>query len=60
MVSGESTADGGPGAAAVPRARGEWARHWRYDALPGLDLLRARYVRHSFPATRTTAMWSAR
>ncbi|MFE7541850.1 AraC family transcriptional regulator [Streptomyces platensis] len=49
MVSGESAADGGPGAAAVPRARGEWARHWRYDGLPGLDLLRARYVRHSFP-----------
>jgi AraC-like DNA-binding protein len=49
MVSGESGADGGPGAAAVPRARGEWARHWRYDGLPGLDLLRARYVRHSFP-----------
>ncbi|MFE7786579.1 MULTISPECIES: AraC family transcriptional regulator [Streptomyces] len=49
MVSGEQAAGGGPGAAAVPRARGEWARHWRYDGLPGLDLLRARYVRHSFP-----------
>ncbi|MEU8918987.1 AraC family transcriptional regulator [Streptomyces nigrescens] len=49
MVSGERAADGGPGAAAVPRAHGEWARHWRYDGLPGLDLLRARYVRHSFP-----------
>ncbi|MEU8783496.1 AraC family transcriptional regulator [Streptomyces sp. NPDC048637] len=49
MVSGECAADGGPGAAAVPRASGEWARHWRYDGLPGLDLLRARYVRHSFP-----------
>ncbi|MGY5126666.1 AraC family transcriptional regulator [Streptomyces nigrescens] len=49
MVSGEHPADGGPGAAAVPRARDEWARHWRYDGLPGLDLLRARYVRHSFP-----------
>ncbi|MEU6312586.1 AraC family transcriptional regulator [Streptomyces sp. NPDC047014] len=27
----------------------EWARHWRYAALPGLDLLRAHYVRHTFP-----------
>ncbi|MEV0374528.1 AraC family transcriptional regulator [Streptomyces sp. NPDC050636] len=43
-----TAADGGPGAAA-PRARGEWARHWRYAELPGLDLLRARYVRHHFP-----------
>nr|WP_120721026.1 AraC family transcriptional regulator [Streptomyces hundungensis] len=28
---------------------GEWARHWQYPELPGLDLLRARYVSHSFP-----------
>ncbi|MEV5609677.1 AraC family transcriptional regulator [Streptomyces sp. NPDC052225] len=28
---------------------GEWARHWRYESLPGLDLLRARYLRHTFP-----------
>ncbi|MDQ0940297.1 AraC family transcriptional regulator [Streptomyces sp. V1I1] len=27
----------------------EWARHWQYEELPGLDLLRARYVRHTFP-----------
>ncbi|MFE9557401.1 AraC family transcriptional regulator [Streptomyces sp. NPDC006692] len=27
---------------------GEWARHWQFPELPGLDLLRARYVRHSF------------
>ncbi|MFE7116008.1 AraC family transcriptional regulator [Streptomyces sp. NPDC057654] len=27
----------------------EWARHWHFAALPGLDLLRARYVRHAFP-----------
>ncbi|MFS0693464.1 AraC family transcriptional regulator [Streptomyces nitrosporeus] len=27
----------------------EWARHWKYAGLPGLDLLRARYVRHTFP-----------
>ncbi|MBZ9598467.1 AraC family transcriptional regulator [Streptomyces yangpuensis] len=27
----------------------EWARHWRYPELPGLDLLRAHYVRHTFP-----------
>ncbi|MEU3409610.1 AraC family transcriptional regulator [Streptomyces sp. NPDC006670] len=27
----------------------EWARHWRYPQLPGLDLLRAHYVRHTFP-----------
>ncbi|MFJ6997301.1 AraC family ligand binding domain-containing protein, partial [Streptomyces sp. NPDC003090] len=26
----------------------EWARHWQYPEVPGLDLLRARYVRHSF------------
>ncbi|MFE0102706.1 AraC family transcriptional regulator [Streptomyces sp. NPDC059009] len=29
--------------------KGEWARHWQYERLPGLDLLRARYVRHTFP-----------
>ncbi|MFD4143824.1 AraC family ligand binding domain-containing protein [Streptomyces sp. NPDC058572] len=28
--------------------KGEWARHWQYPGVPGLDLLRARYVRHSF------------
>ncbi|CAM5533036.1 transcriptional regulator [Streptomyces spiroverticillatus] len=28
---------------------GEWARHWQYAGVPGLDLLRARYVRHTFP-----------
>ncbi|MCM2388443.1 helix-turn-helix domain-containing protein [Streptomyces albipurpureus] len=27
----------------------EWARHWQFEALPGLDLLHARYVRHTFP-----------
>nr|WP_308119014.1 AraC family transcriptional regulator [Streptomyces sp. JJ38] len=27
----------------------EWARHWRCEELPGLDLLRARYVDHTFP-----------
>ncbi|MET8754181.1 AraC family transcriptional regulator [Streptomyces sp. NPDC059104] len=27
----------------------EWARHWQYPQLPGLDLLRAHYVRHTFP-----------
>lgn len=49
-VSGDgAAADGAPGTDATPRARGEWARHWRYPGLPGLDLLRARYVRHSFP-----------
>ncbi|BDM71818.1 transcriptional regulator [Streptomyces nigrescens] len=49
-VSGDgAAADGAPGADATPRARGEWARHWRYPGLPGLDLLRARYVRHAFP-----------
>ncbi|MBC7273698.1 MAG: AraC family transcriptional regulator [Streptomyces sp.] len=26
----------------------ELARHWRYEELPGVDLLRARYVRKSF------------
>ncbi|MFE3628107.1 AraC family transcriptional regulator [Streptomyces goshikiensis] len=29
--------------------REEWARHWQYAELPGLDLLRAHYVRHTFP-----------
>ncbi|MYT29440.1 MULTISPECIES: AraC family transcriptional regulator [unclassified Streptomyces] len=37
------------GARTAPRARDEWARHWHHPGLPGLDLLRARYVRHSFP-----------
>lgn len=27
----------------------EWARHWQHAELPGLDLLRARYIRHTFP-----------
>jgi hypothetical protein len=27
---------------------GELARHWRYAELPGVDLLRARYVRKTF------------
>ncbi|MGW1184207.1 AraC family transcriptional regulator [Streptomyces drozdowiczii] len=27
----------------------EWARHWSYAGLPDLDLLRARYIRHTFP-----------
>ncbi|MEV7559165.1 AraC family transcriptional regulator [Streptomyces sp. NPDC089795] len=31
------------------RGRREWARHWQYAELPGLDLLRAHYVRHTFP-----------
>ncbi|MFD0354313.1 AraC family transcriptional regulator [Streptomyces sp. NPDC127110] len=31
------------------RGHGEWARHWQYEQLPGLDLLRAHYVRHTFP-----------
>ncbi|MFD3548965.1 AraC family transcriptional regulator [Streptomyces sp. NPDC058655] len=33
----------------MDEGRREWARHWRYPQLPGLDLLRARYVRHTFP-----------
>ncbi|WP_329023922.1 AraC family transcriptional regulator [Streptomyces sp. NBC_00690] len=31
------------------RTAPEWARHWQYAELPGLDLLHARYVRHTFP-----------
>lgn len=27
----------------------EQARHWEHPGLPGVDLLRARYVRHTFP-----------
>ncbi|MFE7779117.1 AraC family ligand binding domain-containing protein [Streptomyces sp. NPDC057445] len=30
-------------------ATGEWARLWQHEGLPGIDLLRARYVRHTFP-----------
>ncbi|MGX7762130.1 AraC family transcriptional regulator [Streptomyces angustmyceticus] len=48
-TTGGQHAGGAPGADPTPRARGEWARHWRCAGLPGLDLLRARYVRHSFP-----------
>lgn len=49
-VSGDVATTGGVlGTDATPHARGEWARHWRCAGLPGLDLLRARYVRHSFP-----------
>ncbi|MEV3946494.1 AraC family ligand binding domain-containing protein [Streptomyces halstedii] len=33
----------------APGAAKEWARHWQYAELPDLDLLRARYVRHTFP-----------
>ncbi|MFF5617229.1 AraC family ligand binding domain-containing protein [Streptomyces albidoflavus] len=31
------------------QAAREWARHWSWEPLPGLDLLRARYIRHTFP-----------
>lgn len=27
----------------------EWARYWQHAELPDLDLLRARYIRHTFP-----------
>ncbi|MFG2761076.1 AraC family ligand binding domain-containing protein [Streptomyces wuyuanensis] len=30
-------------------AEGEWARYWQHERLPGIDLLRAHYVRHTFP-----------
>ncbi|WP_333766654.1 AraC family transcriptional regulator [Streptomyces sp. IBSBF 2435] len=30
----------------IPR---EQARHWEHPALPGVDLLHARYIRHTFP-----------
>ncbi|SDK33778.1 AraC family transcriptional regulator [Streptomyces indicus] len=29
-------------------AEGEWARFWQHEHLPGVDLLKARYVRHTF------------
>ncbi|MFE0316486.1 AraC family ligand binding domain-containing protein, partial [Streptomyces albogriseolus] len=32
----------------MAETRGERARHWRYEELPGVDLLRARYIRKSF------------
>lgn len=31
-----------------PMGDGERARHWRFAALPGVDLLRARYIRKTF------------
>ncbi|WP_165985071.1 AraC family transcriptional regulator [Streptomyces sp. YIM 98790] len=39
----------GSAGSAGPAGGGEWARHWRYARLPGLELLRARYVGHEFP-----------
>ncbi|MFF8827700.1 AraC family ligand binding domain-containing protein [Streptomyces sp. NPDC015131] len=43
-------ADGGTagGRQRAPAPDEEWARHWQYPGVPGLDLLRARYVRHTF------------
>ena len=35
-----------PAPASVPAER---ARHWTHPGLPGVDLLRAHYVRHTFP-----------
>ncbi|MEV0094394.1 AraC family transcriptional regulator [Streptomyces sp. NPDC050738] len=29
--------------------KGEQARYWSYEQLPGVDLLRARYIGHTFP-----------
>lgn len=34
---------------AAAGAAKEWARYWQHAELPELDLLRARYVRHTFP-----------
>jgi AraC-like DNA-binding protein len=34
--------------AATTASPQERARHWRFPGLPGVDLLRARYVRHTF------------
>ncbi len=33
---------------AAADGKDEWARHWQYPGVPGLDLLRARYVSHFF------------
>lgn len=41
--------NGGMGTDEGAGGRREWARHWQYAELPGLDLLRAHYVRHTFP-----------
>ncbi|MFE0425392.1 AraC family transcriptional regulator [Streptomyces sp. NPDC058953] len=46
---GEGEGKGEGGRTARGTAGREWARHWRHEALPGLDLLRARYVSHRFP-----------
>ncbi|MEV7724726.1 AraC family transcriptional regulator [Streptomyces sp. NPDC087917] len=49
-TAGSGAADSGAFVSAGPaEGRREWARHWQYDRLPGLDLLRAHYVRHTFP-----------
>ncbi|MFG3498135.1 AraC family transcriptional regulator [Streptomyces sp. NPDC047928] len=50
-VVGAAGCAAGPTGGTGPGGRrdGEWARHWQYDGLPGLELLRARYVRHTFP-----------
>lgn len=48
--AGRPAQDGGTGWPAATRtmADGERARYWPHPALPGVDLLRARYVRHRF------------
>ncbi|MEU3773382.1 AraC family transcriptional regulator [Streptomyces sp. NPDC032472] len=47
MQAGGAPAGGAPADRAG--ADREWARHWQYPELPGLDLLRAHYIRHAFP-----------
>jgi AraC-like DNA-binding protein len=38
----------GPRPGAGPAARGEVARYWQHAAVPGVDLLRARFVTHRY------------
>ncbi|MFD7921519.1 AraC family transcriptional regulator [Streptomyces sp. NPDC059740] len=40
---------GYPGPESRHPRKTEWARHWRHAALPGVELLRAHYVAHTFP-----------
>ncbi|MEW2545500.1 AraC family transcriptional regulator [Streptomyces sp. NPDC047002] len=48
-AAADAQAAGGPAPARGPGAAGrEQARHWLYPDLPGVDLLRARYVRKTF------------
>ncbi|MFC0598906.1 AraC family transcriptional regulator [Streptomyces palmae] len=53
-------AAGGPGGGRTGRVGAESARYWQHPELPGLDLLRARYIRKNFvPHTHDTFVLAA-